>query len=108
MGQGKEGTLGKGAPRAKRSAVMAGLVLLTWFAFMLLLWSPGLGNVSVPHLKYFRSGYGVLSYYSVEAQDGRVLRRGLNPAGLAITLALTVVATALAARDLLHTRGGQT
>ena len=71
-----------------------------WFVAMVFLWLPGFGNVAVPHADYTRDGYGLLCYYAVESSKGVVIRSGVRPLNLLVTILLSILATAFAAYDV--------
>ena len=68
-----------------------GLVMILWLVTMFVLWAPGIGTVSVPHLHYVKINYGVLGYYVNEVRDGKTVRSGVQDVNLAFTIILTTI-----------------
>jgi hypothetical protein len=70
------------------------LAVVSWCVATIFLWSPGIGNVAVTHIHYFKEAYGPFSYHSRETRGGIVVQYGLNYFNLFVTLCSSLLVSA--------------
>jgi hypothetical protein len=69
-----------------------------WCVATVFLWGPGIGNVSVNHIHYFKEAFGVLGYYSRETHGAVTEPYKFHY----LSLAVTVFSSLLVSGSLLY------